>query len=297
MAALDITPTPLASTRTGPVEIPSPVPELRPNTLVITLPDNRIRVGGGPDGLLIELKPAVDSIKVATLLRWLSTPRDRATFARRARSAGLTQHDAAVILAALTAADKLVTANTEPATPPLRIHVHGHGSVGSALRDMLRPNGFPLTDLLGASLVVLADDLVCEPLLIADLMKLRIPHLPVLVRDGVGVVGPLVLPGLTSCLRCADHHRSMLDPAWPVIATQLIGRPGVASVATTRATAALAHEHIEQLSRGVGDPSSLPGGRPQLENRALELRPTPMRLVERARPTHPLCGCAPAVLP
>ena len=41
----------------------------------------------------------------------------------------------------------------------------------------------------------------------------RIPHLPVRVRDGAGLVGPLVMPGVTSCLRCADLHRSDRDAA------------------------------------------------------------------------------------
>jgi hypothetical protein len=27
-----------------------------------------------------------------------------------------------------------------------------------------------------------------------------VPHLPVQVRDGTGLVGPLVIPGVTSCL-------------------------------------------------------------------------------------------------
>ena len=36
----------------------------------------------------------------------------------------------------------------------------------------------------------------------------RIPHLPVVLGDTGVVVGPLVLPGRTACLRCAG-------PAWP----------------------------------------------------------------------------------
>ena len=50
-------------------------------------------------------------------------------------------------------------------------------------------------------------------------------HLAVDLRVDAGVIGPLVLPGLTSCLRCADLHRRDRDPAWPALAVQLtIGR-------------------------------------------------------------------------
>jgi len=58
-----------------------------------------------------------------------------------------------------------------------------------------------------------------------------IPHLPVvLARTGV-VVGPLVLPGRTACLRCAG-------PAWPdapagVVATLLPGPTVLAAAVTT----------------------------------------------------------------
>ena len=38
-----------------------------------------------------------------------------------------------------------------------------------------------------------------------------------------GVVGPLVLPGRSSCQRCHDLHRADRDPAWPSIAAQLTG--------------------------------------------------------------------------
>lgn len=35
------------------------------------------------------------------------------------------------------------------------------------------------------------------------------------------LVGPLVIPGRTSCLQCADLHRTDRDAAWPAVATQL----------------------------------------------------------------------------
>jgi hypothetical protein len=49
-------------------------------------------------------------------------------------------------------------------------------------------------------LVVLTDYLVADPRLVRDLHSQGVPHLPVRVRDGTGLVGPLVIPGVTSCL-------------------------------------------------------------------------------------------------
>jgi hypothetical protein len=49
-------------------------------------------------------------------------------------------------------------------------------------------------------LVVLADYLVADPRLVRDLRSQGVPHLAVRVRDGTGLVGPLVIPGVTSCL-------------------------------------------------------------------------------------------------
>ena len=47
---------------------------------------------------------------------------------------------------------------------------------------------------------MLTDFLVSDPRVVRDLHAARVPHLPVRVRDGTGLVGPLVVPGVTSCL-------------------------------------------------------------------------------------------------
>ena len=49
-------------------------------------------------------------------------------------------------------------------------------------------------------LVVLAGYLVADPRVVRDLHAGGVAHLPVWLRDGVGLVGPLVIPGVTSCL-------------------------------------------------------------------------------------------------
>src|SRR5690606_37592759 len=50
------------------------------------------------------------------------------------------------------------------------------------------------------------------------------PHLPVVLRDHEVVIGPLVHPGRSACLRCLDLHRRDRDSAWPRILSQ-VGSP------------------------------------------------------------------------
>jgi len=49
-------------------------------------------------------------------------------------------------------------------------------------------------------LVVLSDYLVTDPRVVRDMHDQGVAHLLVRVRDGIGSVGPLVIPGVTSCL-------------------------------------------------------------------------------------------------
>jgi hypothetical protein len=58
----------------------------------------------------------------------------------------------------------------------------------------------------------------------ASLMADRLPHLAVSADEAIGVVGPLVIPGRTACLRCLDLARTERDPAWPLILAQVTGR-------------------------------------------------------------------------
>lgn len=58
------------------------------------------------------------------------------------------------------------------------------------------------------------------------LLAAGIPHLYAGVLEGVGVVGPLVVPGRTGCAGCLEAAATETDPAWPRILAQLrSGRP------------------------------------------------------------------------
>jgi uncharacterized membrane protein YoaK (UPF0700 family) len=64
------------------------------------------------------------------------------------------------------------------------------------------------------------------PDLIAMLMRDGVPHLAVRATEAIGVVGPLVRPGRSTCLRCVDLRRAEADPAWPkVLAQATCARP------------------------------------------------------------------------
>lgn len=114
-----------------------------------------------------------------------------------------------------------------------------------------------------------------------------ITHLLAEVRDNVGVVGPLVLPGSSACLRCLDLTRTDRDPAWPALAAQLsspvrgpLPCDGVLAVAVAAQTC----QQVLALLDGRGRPASVGG--------TLELALPDWRWRRRSWPVHPACGCA-----
>ena len=109
-------------------------------------------------------------------------------------------------------------------------------------------------------------------------------HLVVDVVEGVGRLGPFVVPGETSCITCVDHHRTDRDPAWPRLMAQLSGptHDEAPAIAVT-ATAAWAAWHIT---------SWVDGGRPPSLDAELTLRPPDGRASQHVYPRHPSCGCS-----
>ena len=133
-------------------------------------------------------------------------------------------------------------------------------------------------------LVLITDAIVPPPELVAELMADGVPHLPVRVRDGTGIVGPRVVPGRSSCLRCADLHRTDLDPCWPRVAGQLIGRHQRPDLGAVQASAALAvAQAMRVLSPGETAPPAW--------NATLEIDAFDARVRRRGWPAHPACGC------
>ena len=129
--------------------------------------------------------------------------------------------------------------------------------------------------------------------MLRDLHTARVPHLPVRVRDGTGLVGPLVIPGLTSCLACADLHRSERDAAWPVLAAQLRHAVTTADRATVLGTAALALTQVEQVLRALreGAGTEGPPPEPMTLDTTVEFDVGSGSVVTRRWSRHPACGC------
>ena len=82
-----------------------------------------------------------------------------------------------------------------------------------------KPESGPVDLTIVASSTQEPDRVVVDGLLRTDQ-----PHLLVRPRAGGVLVGPLVVPGRTSCVRCADLTRTDLDPGWPAVLAQLCRR-------------------------------------------------------------------------
>jgi bacteriocin biosynthesis cyclodehydratase domain-containing protein len=135
-------------------------------------------------------------------------------------------------------------------------------------------------------LVVLADTHRRE--LPAALARHRVPHLAASASEAIGVVGPLVLPGRSACLRCLDLTRADRDPAWPVILAQLAGRdgpdpPACDTVLATMVAAQAAAQALAFIGQAA-EAAAVTGG-------TLELVLPDWRWRRRSWQPHPRCGC------
>ena len=160
------------------------------------------------------------------------------------------------------------------------------GTAATALLSQPEPDPRrPPTDGMLPDLVVLTQP--GELATAEDLLRLDVPHLVALVREDVGQVGPLVLPGRSACLRCLDLVRTALDPGWPALAVQLDqGVRGIAACDSVLAVAVAAQgalQVLELLDR-QRTPASVGG--------TLELELPGWRWRRRAWPQHPECPCA-----
>lgn len=137
-------------------------------------------------------------------------------------------------------------------------------------------------------MVVLADSIVPAPELVQRLIYEGVPHLPVRIRDGLGIVGPLVHPGRNTCMGCADLQWKARDAQWPIIASQLVGRSQRADLCSVQATASMA---VGQILRALGPLD----GPPPSWNTTIEIDTYQGTVEHRKWEPNPLCICgAPA---
>ncbi|HEY0165958.1 MAG TPA: hypothetical protein VGB75_02850 [Jatrophihabitans sp.] len=146
----------------------------------------------------------------------------------------------------------------------------------------------PIPPERSTDLVVLTDPAPVDDSLRSALHQDQVPHLPASVDGQRAVIGPLVLPGRTGCLRCADLHRADRDPAWPALAVQLGARPRrriTSDVALCVATAGVA------VGQGL---AYLDRQRPATIGASLEWQLPDWRLRRRGWPAHYGCDCGAA---
>lgn len=173
------------------------------------------------------------------------------------------------------------------------VHVRGHGRLADLIADLLtrsgvaaavrpagRARGEPTPDL-----VVLVG--YPGPEHAAELRHQRQAHLAVCVSEAIGVVGPLVRPGQTACLRCLDLARADRDPAWPLILAQLpAGRMDMTAGDALLATAVAAQAAAQVVA--FAERSELVAA---TTNGTLELALPAWQWQRRTWPPHEACTC------
>ncbi|MDG3008719.1 hypothetical protein G4X40_01000 [Rhodococcus sp. D2-41] len=270
---------------------------LRRDLAVLIRPTGRIQIGSDPERALLVTPP--DGVPAARFAAWLrSLDGSAGPDQLRARVAESGAHPAEVdaVLRELEHAGLVTAVAAAPSRSERRVRVHGPGPLGDGLCAALTGDGAQVSrsrrytcdlavDRWQTDLVVLTDDQVADPRLVMALIEAGVPHLQVRLRDGVGIVGPLVFPGSTSCLGCADLHRRDRDPEWPHLAAQLLGTIGCAPTATVMATTAVALHEIDRVFRRVADrpPATL--------DATVEVELDTNALVTRPWSPHPLCRC------
>ncbi len=269
---------------------------LDPALPVLLRPDGAVQVGWSPRrAVLIRPPRAVTAAALAALLRAMHSPVPISELQRQ--PSGLNDDELLDLVGQLVTAGVATCGARQRSARSASIRVHGRGPLSDLLAEGLRCSGARVKQSnqphaavtsADADLVVLSDNLVADPRMLRELHSHGVAHLAVRVRDGTGLVGPLVVPGVTSCLGCADLHRRDRDAAWPAVAAQLRDTVGVADRATLLATAALA---LSQVNRVIGAVRGINSDPPAALSATLEFDVHAGSIVARQWPRHPLCSC------
>lgn len=165
---------------------------------------------------------------------------------------------------------------------------HSEAAADAVARAVPGADTTPLVSDHEPDLTVVAVDEPLDDERREDLHERGRTHLVARIGPGFAAIGPLVVPGFTSCLRCADLHRRDRDPAWPALAVQLSVPPryGTASE-TALATLAVGVTSLQVLQY-------LDGAAPATIDGTLELHQPDWRLRRRSWSRHPDCDCGEA---
>ncbi len=173
------------------------------------------------------------------------------------------------------------------------VHIRGRGLIADVVTDLLTRSGLAAAaDDAGGLPHGRQPDLILlvghpRPEEAAELQRQRLVHLVVCVSEAIGVVGPLVRPGRTACLRCLDLARADRDPAWPLILAQLpASRLDATSGDAVLATAVAAQAAAQAVA--FADRSELAAA---TTNGTLELALPAWQWRRRTWPPHEACTC------
>jgi bacteriocin biosynthesis cyclodehydratase domain-containing protein len=154
------------------------------------------------------------------------------------------------------------------------------GLAGGGMRVVTASTATELAET-GADIAVVAAHYVLAPEVHGLWLRRDVPHLPVVLSDSAITIGPMIEPGSGPCLLCLELHRRDADPAWPAIATQLLGRRSRAGspAVVLEAAAAVCRGVFDRVVAGAGAAAST-----RIDAATGE------RMVREWQP-HPECGC------
>jgi hypothetical protein len=133
-----------------------------------------------------------------------------------------------------------------------------------------------------------------HPVIGSEISALEIPtptsaHLFVASYGDRAIAGPLVIPGNTSCLRCAYLHTRDADQQWAGVSLQLTSAIArLQQLPVDRLLATLIAAQTGRLARAWADHMIV---QTQWQNIAFELRLPECEVTIQPRPSHPLCQC------
>lgn len=172
------------------------------------------------------------------------------------------------------------------------IAVVGSGTVATAARIVVLESGMRLERPHNADVTLLCEASPPEVVTEFGTAEQRRPHLPIAVFGAHSLIGPLVVPGQSSCLRCAHLHHCDADTGWSLRSAQLaLLAPSLAVAPVDRLLAHAAATLAVSVVRSWADGTAAHPSEHGVLDTAYELR-LPLLIPHAvARPAHPLCGC------
>ncbi len=263
--------------------MPAGPAHLHPHLSILWRAPGTLQVGLDPDRAV-----ALHGVSAALpeLLCLLGEPSSAEVAAAHSRLVGL-DDELARAQALLSAAGLSITTDPHVSWSTAWVEVVGSGPIAAEVVRSLRETGVDRCSVADEPTAATPDLVVVAPdrgrgLSHADqLIGTGTPHLWVHVRDGRAVVGPLIVPGRSSCLRCHDLLRCDTDPAWPTLA-----------LAWEQAPAPVPTQPTVHLAAGVAVRQALTwlgGAQPAVVDAMLEEQPGG-EVLRRPWAVHPACG-------